>query len=132
MSKYKFWPEDWPKHYNNGVECDMLVGLCACRAWHEAGEFAIEGEVLTRYGKPVIPWSKEEIERREYACHQGPGDSPDFNSELTGLLNRHSEENASNTPDWILRNYILGCLEAFNQGIRERDSWYGIKPRPGV
>lgn len=64
--------------------------------------------------------------------NSGPeGDAPDFRSALTTLLNRFSRENVSNTPDWILRNFICECLKAFNVGIVERDKWYGIKPEPG-
>jgi hypothetical protein len=31
------WPDDWPKYYNaNSDACDMLLGPCACGAWHQA------------------------------------------------------------------------------------------------
>lgn len=34
------WPKDWPKFYNGVSDaCDMLVGPCACGAWHFPGEF---------------------------------------------------------------------------------------------
>lgn len=59
-------------------------------------------------------------------------DSPDFQSELTSLLNRYSRENASNTPDWILRDYLCGCLAVFNAGVKARDKWYGMSPGPGA
>lgn len=34
----------------------------------------------------------------------------DFVSELTSLLNRHCKENGSGTPDFILAEYLFGCL----------------------
>ena len=34
-------------------------------------------------------------------------------------------ENDSNTPDFILAEYLCECLERFNSGIRERERWYG-------
>ena len=45
--------------------------------------------------------------------------------ELGGLLNRHSLENNSNTPDMILAEYMLGCLAAFETAIQQRETWYG-------
>ena len=51
--------------------------------------------------------------------------------ELTTLLNGYSEENESNTPDFILAKYMLMCLENFNVATRERDRWYGVHLEPG-
>jgi hypothetical protein len=51
--------------------------------------------------------------------------------ELRMVLNRHSLENGSNTPDYVLVTYLLSCLAAFNRGTQERDKWYDIKPEPG-
>jgi hypothetical protein len=48
-----------------------------------------------------------------------------FEKELEKLINRHSQENLSNTPDFILARYIAGCLEAFNTAVTRRESWYG-------
>lgn len=45
--------------------------------------------------------------------------------ELTSLLNRHSAENGSNTPDYILAAYLLTCLGAFNAAVQARQEWYG-------
>lgn len=54
----------------------------------------------------------------------------DFQSELTSLINRYSRENESNTPDWILSNYIENCLLAFNTAVQQRENYYGRDPRP--
>lgn len=48
-----------------------------------------------------------------------------FFAELEALINRHSMENESNTPDFILRNFIAKTLEAFNDATRYRDDWFG-------
>ena len=45
--------------------------------------------------------------------------------ELTALLNRYSCENKSDTPDFILADYLLDCLAAWNAASRRRDNWYG-------
>lgn len=49
----------------------------------------------------------------------------DLEHALASALNRFSAENASNTPDWILAQYLLGCLAAWNQGVAQRETWYG-------
>lgn len=48
----------------------------------------------------------------------------DFAKELMSLLNRHSKENESNTPDFILAEYLIGCLKAFNESVNNRQIWY--------
>jgi hypothetical protein len=46
-------------------------------------------------------------------------------AELRATLNRHSVENGSNTPDFILAQYLLGCLSAFETAVNAREKWYG-------
>lgn len=48
----------------------------------------------------------------------------DFRKELEALLNKHSRENASDTPDFILATYLGGCLDAYDNAVRERERWY--------
>lgn len=48
-----------------------------------------------------------------------------FRKELIELINKHSKENDSNTPDFILADYLIGCLNAFDKTIQMRESWYG-------
>lgn len=49
---------------------------------------------------------------------------------LAEVLNRYSQENPSNTPDFILAQYLLGCLAAWNIGVQRREDWYGRGPQP--
>ena len=53
-----------------------------------------------------------------------------FEKELLELINRHSMENASNTPDYILAQYMEACLTAFNTATQQRENWYGRDPSP--
>ena len=53
-----------------------------------------------------------------------------FEKELEKLINQHCKENDSNTPDFILAQYLLGCLMVFNTAIQQRETWYGRDPRP--
>ena len=48
-----------------------------------------------------------------------------FRKELTHLINFHSQENGSNTPDFILAQFLDVCLGLWNQTVRKRDTWYG-------
>lgn len=48
-----------------------------------------------------------------------------FNSELTDLINRYSRENGSNTPDFILAEYIRNAVAAFDTAVVKREEWYG-------
>ena len=53
----------------------------------------------------------------------------DFQKELTSLLNRHSQENGSDTPDFILAEYLQGCLDNWNHAVQKRENWYGRGPK---
>ena len=49
----------------------------------------------------------------------------EFRIELERLLNRWSKENESSTPDFILANYLINSLAAYDSAVREREIWYG-------
>jgi len=49
----------------------------------------------------------------------------EFRKDLAEVINRHSQENGSNTPDFILADYLCACLQAFNTASRDREKWYG-------
>lgn len=46
-----------------------------------------------------------------------------FEEDLTSLLNRHSMENASGTPDYILCAFLKGVLEQYDRAVMERANW---------
>lgn len=52
--------------------------------------------------------------------------------EIEQAVNRVSAENGSNTPDFILADYLVSCLAAFDRATQQRDRWYGVKLRPGA
>lgn len=45
-------------------------------------------------------------------------------NDLTALLNKYNAENVSNTPDWILADYLMGCLANYNHTLKLRQVWY--------
>lgn len=57
-------------------------------------------------------------------------EQPDFQTELQAVLNRHSQEGHSNTPDFLLAQFITQCVEAFNTATKARDAWYGVQLSP--
>jgi hypothetical protein len=48
-----------------------------------------------------------------------------FRQQLEVLLNQHSQENESNTPDYILARYMTDALDAFDRAVNERERWHG-------
>ena len=53
-----------------------------------------------------------------------------FEKKLENLINCYSKENDSDTPDYILAQYISRCLDTFAIITRKRDEWYNFKPWP--
>lgn len=60
----------------------------------------------------------------------------EFKKELEQLINKHSIENESNTPDFILANYVRNCISIFGSAVLARDDWYdfdsAISPTRGL
>ena len=54
-----------------------------------------------------------------------------FRNALQEFLNEHSMETGSNTPDYMLADYLITCLQALNETINRRASWYGRFDWPG-
>lgn len=50
-----------------------------------------------------------------------------FVQEIQEVINRHSKENVSDTPDFILAEYLHNCLQAFEIATKKREEWYGRK-----
>ena len=49
----------------------------------------------------------------------------EFRIELENLINRHSLENNSDTPDFILAKFLISAFDNFNAAVNEREEWYG-------
>lgn len=49
----------------------------------------------------------------------------EFRKAIETALNYSSKENGSDTPDFILAEYLSDCLAAFDKAVREREKWYG-------
>ena len=53
--------------------------------------------------------------------------SESFREELESLINRHSIENDSDSPDFLLAEYVISCLQAYAKTVKARDKWYGFE-----
>jgi hypothetical protein len=51
--------------------------------------------------------------------------------EQISKINEYSLENGSDTPDFILAQYLDDCLQTYNAALKARDKWYGFKPFDG-
>ena len=47
-----------------------------------------------------------------------------FRKEIEAVINRCSMENGSNTPDFILAEFLENCLKAFDISMKKRSKWY--------
>lgn len=48
----------------------------------------------------------------------------EFRKELQTVLNKYNKENESDTPDFILAQYLEDCLYTFDIAIKARENWY--------
>ena len=57
--------------------------------------------------------------------------SQEFLRAMAAVVNRFSRENASNTPDYILAEFMDATLAAFEKASRAREKWYGAELKIG-
>ena len=50
--------------------------------------------------------------------------------DITAVLNRHSIENESNTPDFILAEFVRASLDAYASAVRAKNQWHGPTTPP--
>ena len=50
---------------------------------------------------------------------------------LGSAINQTSAENGSNTPDFVLAEYLAACLDVFDDAVQKRAAWYGRMDEPG-
>lgn len=86
--------------------------------------------VETPYGQvagPVIAikYVRELIDA-DTAIHFTQPEHRTFPEELRELINKHSMENRSNTPDWILARMLCEMLDIYRNAVNERDTFHGF------
>ncbi len=45
--------------------------------------------------------------------------------DIEAAINSNSAENGSNTPDFLLAEFLTDCLAAFDKAVGSRERWYG-------
>lgn len=53
----------------------------------------------------------------------------EFRRDVQTAINRASRENGSDTPDFILADYLGDCLKAWDRAVQAREKWYGREIR---
>lgn len=51
-------------------------------------------------------------------------------NDIKALINKSSREQDSNTPDFILAEYLMACLCAFELASNRREVWYKVEHKP--
>jgi hypothetical protein len=90
-------------------------------------------KAMQEAGKHIEEGMKEGLESTEAVDLAGRPAPPEGHTylytelevELARLLNRHSAENESGTPDHILADYLIECLKTFNKIVGRRAQWRG-------
>lgn len=49
--------------------------------------------------------------------------------DIEEVINKYSMENGSDTPDFILAEYLTDCLQMFDKAVNKREEWYGKQKR---
>lgn len=50
-----------------------------------------------------------------------------FRADVKTAINKNCIESGSNTPDFILSDYLVNCLLAYERIHQANESWYGKK-----
>ena len=113
-----------------GGEIGHAVMRC-CEAVHGHGMSGAGVEITTEIFQRLVCTGqiRESLQR-------GP-QPPTFEDELRELINRHSKESGSNTPDDILASFLSKCLTALDEATQTRDRRtappdpaHGVGPAP--
>lgn len=56
----------------------------------------------------------------------------EFRRDLEALINFNSMENGSRTPDFILADYLMACLAAFDAALQAREKWWARPFQPTI
>ncbi len=103
---------------DNHPELGQAKGMNAMENYPMASGSGYGGSSPTPLG--MVPTMKQRLEAADGSWHGN-----DLQATIASALNRFSAENASNTPDFILAQFLMGCLDAWNRSVQDRETWYG-------
>lgn len=81
------------------------------------------------FGRTYVPEDDDQDGEESISAESGPPVT--FLSDLQNLINQHSIENDSNTPDYMLAEYLNDCLHAYERIVKTRDRWWDHNPGVG-
>ena len=94
----------------------MAIGAASV-CWQDLSNAGIYNDTMAcEIVEELVTWIRNRV------AYQPTQDLP---GELTSLLNRYTAENVSGTPDFILSEYLLDCVKAFNSAVVKRADWRG-------
>lgn len=123
------------KHFSTPQELLNEIILQAARAARTELMPLDEGSspVPTNHGKALVSFGDFAVFERFPRATDQPGGidrMTSFRQALEQAINRHSMESGSDTPDFILAEYLSGCLDVFDRTMADRKKWYN-KDLPG-
>lgn len=89
---------------NEKGNTDVVIALHKALGWIDEAEGWTQGILQ----QPVTP------------VNECATPEPTFLQELAGMINRRSMESESDTPDYILAEYLTQCLKAYESAVRAR------------
>lgn len=92
----------------------VSVQQALLQVWRETNDYKVGKGIADEIDKQVLG---------DVCKQMGINTSPTFTDGLSKLLNSHSMENASNTPDFILAEYMKSCLDAYNKAVTANTKW---------
>jgi hypothetical protein len=131
-------------HKHSIPEWLTIMGVYAAKA-HEAfvaGDKDCHVKMLDAIRKLVASgvccMEQNGVVHRDDPHAQPPGDLSlqpvamlsDFRKDIENTINRYSKENGSNTPDYILAQFLVDSLSAYDKAVTAREKWYGREPVP--
>lgn len=73
----------------------------------------------------VLDEARYIVKAAEATLKMAPKQPQTLVQELASVINRRSLENGSNTPDFILADFLSRCLVLFDETTNARATWYG-------
>jgi hypothetical protein len=67
-----------------------------------------------------------DLAKHMYKDSEYPAKEETFIEELRVLINKRSIENGSDTPDFILAEYLSDSLSAYQKAVKARDKFFGV------
>ena len=63
----------------------------------------------------------ERVKNESFDVREDDVEKLDFEKELESLINKHSIENESDTPDFVLSSFLYSCLQSFKYAVKKRE-----------